>query len=324
MSIFVANHSSYPRIGDRPEQQELRRAIDRWEKREISDDELEQTVCKVLAEVVREQEKAGVDLVTDGQVRWYDPVSHWLKTLKGVKIGGLLRFFDTNFYFRVPKINRPLEQKDFPLVNDFEVAARASKKKVKAVLTGPITLALLSERGEGYESLNELISDLTKLLGRQVAALAAGGAGWIQIEEPMILRKPEFFGELSSSLKIIKEKKGKSKLLLTTYFGDASPYYQQLQEFPVDGLGLDCICGSELVERIVHDGTKKVLSLGLIDGRSTRLEKKADVMRPLKRILAKIGDRVLHLTSSCGLEYLPREAAFKKLTLLALVRNELS
>jgi 5-methyltetrahydropteroyltriglutamate--homocysteine methyltransferase len=327
MSTLVSNHSSYPRIGETPEEQKLRRAIDRWEKKEISDDELEGVVQAVIAEAILQQEKAGVDLVTDGQVRWYDPISHWMRGLKGVKIEGLLRFFDTNCYFRVPKVEKPLEPKEVSFVRqDLSLSLKASKKPVKAVLTGPITLAFLSEKGTSFGKIDELTHALTSLMATEISGLASEGASWIQIEEPILLKKPEFFPVLAKSLKALVEKKGRAKILLATYFADAAPFYGKLQDLPVDGLGLDCVYGPGLLEKVAKEGSNKVLSLGIVDGRSTGMEKVETLLKPLRRIrlaLNENGAKELHLTSSCGLEYLPRVRAFEKLSLLARLRDEL-
>lgn len=320
MSLIVANHSSYPRIGEKPDEQRLRQASEKFEKREITEEALEEIVRETTAGVLAEQERAGADLVTDGQVRWADPVSHWMGTLKGVKVGRLLRFFDTNFYYRVPTVDRPLERKGSPLREDLAWAIRSSKRPVKAVLTGPVTLALLSEQGRGWKA-EELVGDLTVELASEVAGLAAEGSPWIQIEEPVILRRPEFFPLLSKSLKRIAEKKGRTRILLATYFADAAPCYGKLQDLPVDGLGLDCIYGPGLLEMAARETTEKILSLGVVDGRSTRLEAIAGLVKPLRRLCLAREGRELHLTSSCGLEYLPRARAFDKLVLLARLKE---
>ena len=331
VSTLVSNHSSYPRIGETPEEQKLRRSIDRWEKKEITDDEIEGVVQGVIAETILQQEKAGADLVTDGQVRWQDPISHWMRGLKGVKIGGLLRFFDTNCYFRVPKVEKPLEPKEESFVRqDLSLSVKTAKKPVKAVLTGPITLAFLSEKGTSFEKIEELIQELTSLMAAEIAGLASQGASWIQIEEPILLKKPEFFPLLAKSLKAFVEKKGRSKILLATYFADAAPFYGKLQDLPVDGLGLDCVYGPGLLEKAAKEGSRKVLSLGLVDGRSTRLESIDQLLKPLKRVRLALdengenGEKEIHLTSSCGLEYLPRARAFEKMTLLARLKDALA
>src|SRR2546425_12700459 len=91
MELTLANHSSYPRIGDDADDQVLRRTIAQWEKREKTERELRAAEDAMTERALREQIDAGLDLVTDGQVRWYDPVSHLAGKLKGIRINGLLR-----------------------------------------------------------------------------------------------------------------------------------------------------------------------------------------------------------------------------------------
>ena len=106
MELRLANHSSYPRIGASGEQQRLRRAYGQRERGEVSADAFNQIQDSVVAEVIGEQVDAGCELLTDGQIRWYDPVSHLAGKLARVEINGLLRYFDTNFYFRQPVTKR--------------------------------------------------------------------------------------------------------------------------------------------------------------------------------------------------------------------------
>lgn len=329
VSVFVANHSSYPRIGEKAEEQKLRRAIERFDRKEISPQELDEAARQVIREVISEQEKAGLDLVTDGQVRWADPISHWVKGFQGVRLGGLLRFFDTNCYFRVPRISRlgkPLDPQGSLLRGDLAFSVRVAKRPVKAVLTGPVTTAVLSERKAGFGKIEELIDDLTLLAVQEVASLAEEGASWIQIDEPILPKKPDLFSLVSRVLKALEKRKGKAKILLTTFFGDASPLYEKLQDLPTDGLGFDCIYSRNLLEKIVAEGSEKTLFLGVVDGRSTRLETmgEGDLVKKLRRVYGALAGRELALTSSCGLEYLPRARAFEKLTILTKLKEAIS
>ena len=100
--LHLASTGSYPRIGDGPELQILRRAtasLDRGERNmaDLLDAEHEMTRLAIA-----DQLKAGLEVITDGQIRWYDPISHIASKLANVKIAGLQRYFDTNFYFRQP------------------------------------------------------------------------------------------------------------------------------------------------------------------------------------------------------------------------------
>ena len=74
----------------------------------MSADQLEETERSYIAEVIKEQEDAGLDLVTDGQVYWYDVVAHPASRLDGTETRGIVRFFDTNTYVRQPEVTGPI------------------------------------------------------------------------------------------------------------------------------------------------------------------------------------------------------------------------
>ena len=122
MDILTASAGSYPRIGSTVDQQEHRQAYAQLEKCEITKEDFEKIQDEVTREVIAEQTRAGLDVATDGQVRWYDPVSHLARGLEGCEINGLLRFFDTNFYFRQPVIKSRIKRKAPILKSEFEFA----------------------------------------------------------------------------------------------------------------------------------------------------------------------------------------------------------
>jgi 5-methyltetrahydropteroyltriglutamate--homocysteine methyltransferase len=314
MEISLASAGSYPRIGDQPKQQRLRKAYGRLERGEISAENFEKVQRFVAKAAIREQEEAGLDLVTDGQISWYDPVSHLAGKLEGVKINGLLRFFDTNFYFRQPIITAKLGWKGPWVQDEFVFAKKNSKKQVKQVLTGPYTLAKLSiVQTNAYPHLRDLVMDIANLMAREVEGLVRAGAAMIQIDEPAIIRHPADFEILREAITALARKKGKSKLALYTYFGDVAPIYDRLQSLPVEILGLDFTYSSQLLDRVARDGSDKRLGLGLIDGRNTRVETKEEVFKQLNRILPKLKGDTCYINPSCGLEYLPRDKAYRKL-----------
>ncbi|MCH7646376.1 MAG: methylcobamide--CoM methyltransferase, partial [Nitrospinae bacterium] len=144
MRLTATASGTYPRIGDRPEEQVLRKtiaAVDRGEKTEADIEEARQAMVRMA---IAEQEEAGLDIVTDGQIGWYDPISHLLRSVAGVEINGLLRYFDTNSYFRQPVIVGEIEVGEPQVVGEYRYAAGVASKPVKPVLTGAYTLAKLS------------------------------------------------------------------------------------------------------------------------------------------------------------------------------------
>ncbi len=312
MELLSASTGSYPRIGDRPEQQQHRQAYAQHERGEISDEEFERVQDEVTRGVIEEQVRAGLDVVTDGQVRWYDPISHFARKLGGCEINGLLRFFDTNFYFRQPVIKSKLVRRESVLKREFTFA-RGISKSVKPVLTGPYTLARLSinRRGDGFEPL---LDEFASVISQEIRELAEAGAELIQIDEPAILKNPADFQVFEKAVQKIVAEKGKARVALYTYFGDAMPIYQKLLKLPVDVLGFDFTYSPKLPNAIARFGCEKELGVGLIDGRNTRLEEENEVIDVLKLILPAVKSERVYLNPSCGLgDYLSREVAFKKL-----------
>src|SRR3989304_3339171 len=94
----------YPKIPNRPRPARLRAAIARLDRGEITPEELAQVEDEVTIEVIQEQVEAGLDLISDGQVRWEDDQTHIMRRLAGVEIGGLQRYLDTNTYYRQPEV----------------------------------------------------------------------------------------------------------------------------------------------------------------------------------------------------------------------------
>ena len=99
--LRLASVGSYPRIGDAPELQILRRATAALDRGDRNMADLLEAENEMTRRAISEQLKAGLEVITDGQIRWYDPISHIASRLENVKIAGLQRYFDTNFYFKI-------------------------------------------------------------------------------------------------------------------------------------------------------------------------------------------------------------------------------
>jgi 5-methyltetrahydropteroyltriglutamate--homocysteine methyltransferase len=322
MELILASHSSYPRIGESAEFQSLRRTIARWEKGEASESDLRAAEDRMTELALAEQIDAGVDVVTDGQVRWYDPISHLAGKLQGVRINGLLRFFDTNFYFRQPVVESEIRRTQPLIVEEFLFAKQKSTLPVKPVLTGPYTLARLSIEDQGKAGgFDKVLAGYTEALAEEVGALAAAGATLIQVDEPALLRHAADLPRAGQSIASLAARKGSAQLALALYFGDPAPLYDRLQSLPVDVLNLDFTYNPRLADVVIAGGASKTLALGLVDGRNTRLEDPVSVTRQLERIASSLSSGRAYLNPSCGLEYLPRDRAQLKLKHLTTIRK---
>src|SRR3990167_11206919 len=85
MKLLLTNAGSYPRIGETPELQLLRRTQAALDRKESTPESLHAAEGALVKAALREQEEAGLDLVTDGQVRWNDPISHFAGKLAGIE-----------------------------------------------------------------------------------------------------------------------------------------------------------------------------------------------------------------------------------------------
>ncbi|MGH7262440.1 MAG: methylcobamide--CoM methyltransferase, partial [Candidatus Rokuibacteriota bacterium] len=208
MELILTTAGSYPRIGDAPQLQRHRQAYAQRERGEMNEEGFQNVEDETTAEVIREQIEAGIELVSDGQIRWYDPFSHFARGLEGVEINGLLRLFDTNFYFRQPVLTGRVRRKRPILVREYEFARSVSSRPVKPVLPGPYTLARGSVLGGGYGSVHALAIAYADVLAEEVGDLARAGATLIQLDEPSILHHPEDLNVLQEALALLAAARG--------------------------------------------------------------------------------------------------------------------
>src|SRR3990170_2294351 len=95
---------SYPKVPNLPRPARLRNTINRFDRGQITEEELRQVEDEVTVEALQEQAEAGLDLVTDGQIRWADEQTYLARRLAGCSLSGLIRWFDTNMYYRQPVV----------------------------------------------------------------------------------------------------------------------------------------------------------------------------------------------------------------------------
>lgn len=307
---------NYPRIGDASEEQALRRSIARFEKGEIAAEELREAEREVVRAVLREQNDAGIDVVSDGQISWYDSQSHIARKLASIEIDGLVRYFDTNTYYRQPVVRGAVAWREPILLDEWAFAQANSRAPVKAILTGPLTLASLA-LDKHYRTEKALTLDLASALGEEVSRLVHRGAAFIQIDEPILTRHPNELPIAIEGLERIRARKGSAVLVLFTYFGDVVTIYEDLVESPADAVGVDLVQGFATWSALVKYGSKKPLVLGLIDARNTKKEDPGAIAKKVLELKDTVDLKTTYLSPSNGLEFLPRERAREKLRILA-------
>ncbi len=347
--LYLSSTGSYPRFGDTHELLVLRRTMDALATGDRTTADLLDAQNDMTREAIADQVKAGLDIVTDGLIRWNDPISHLPGKLDNVRMEELLPFFETRTYFRQPVLTGKPTRRGHLVAADYSFARnalghlptpakKAGKLAIKPVLTGPFTLAKysISENGaaEGTKTaggdLETRARDFAEVLALEIETLAQGGAQLIQIDEPAILCHPGDWAiferaiqHLAKTRDLLKKSGRALELALYTYFYDATPMFEKFMDLPVDVLGFDLVSSETLTETIAAAGSAKPLALGVVDGCRTALENPETVARDVERLLGKIHGGRAYLGPSCGLEYLSRSNAFAKLELLPKIHRVL-
>jgi 5-methyltetrahydropteroyltriglutamate--homocysteine methyltransferase len=304
MRILCANHSSYPAPGP-----------------DISAE-------AGLAAALRDQEAAGLDLITDGQLTWGDPVTPMLAPLDGVRLGPPQALPGGLGEAAEPIVQGKLRRHRPLCVAAYTAAAQRALKPVKVVLTGPYTLAHAARIATtAYRGPSELARDLATLLAQEVAALVAAGAPVIQIDEPLILQRPLDARLLRELLEPLYDAAGgAAQIMVSTYGGDATALYAQLNSLPADVIALDCADRPALCDLIAESGSGKPLALGLVDysSGSPAASDIARLARLVERCVRRYAHDTIMLQPARGLRGAPVATARAALALLCDVRDSVA
>lgn len=303
---------SYPKPPDEGQPFVLRKTLHAIERDEATAEDLTRAQDDLVRAVIAEQEEAGVGLVTDGQARWDDILTPFARHIAGFEIGGLLRWFDNNTYYRRPVCVGPPEWRGPSSVDAFKFAAEKATVPVKAVIPGPVTFARMS-LDEHYGTHEDFVLAIARVLAQEAFELEAAGATVIQIDEPSLLDAPEDLDLAAGALGVITGELERAETILATYFGDAKRLGPQIFDLPVDGFGFDFVAGPENREVVKEIPPEKKLQAGLVDGRNTKLEDLDGLARSISDLAELVTPERLRVSPSCGLEYLPREKARAKL-----------
>jgi 5-methyltetrahydropteroyltriglutamate--homocysteine methyltransferase len=301
----------------------LRKTLNTLDKGLATPDDVKKAQEDLAREVIAEQEAAGIDLVTDGGVRWDDLVTPFARHMAGFEIGGLLRFFDNNVYYRRPVCTGAIDWRGPATVDAYSFARSIATVPVKAVIPGPVTFARLSV-DEHYADHEGFTLAIANVLAQEAFELAAAGARHIQIDEPALLDAPEDLDLAQRALDIVTRDLQGGETILATYFGDAKRLGRDLFDLPVDAFGLDLVSGPENQSLIGELPADKGLQAGIVDARNTRLEDLDELTRTIASLAEAVGERRLRVSPSCGLELLPRDRAEAKLKRLSKAAGEVS
>lgn len=308
---------NYPKVAEGAYSTTLIGAVTKWQRKELSDAQLEDTCQEITKAVIQEQEQAGLDLVTDGQIRWEDLVTPFARGLDGFEINGLSRWFNNNTYYRRPILHKAPARRRPVLVEQYRCAARCATKPVKAVLPGPYTLAVMSE-DRHYKRLRPFALKLAELLHAEAGDLAKAGAPLIQFDEPAVgFGPPTGAGKTDMKLAVdalrVAAKGLTTQTAVYTYFGSLDGGLEALMRLPVDLIGVDVVSDPKTLSALKRVKITKALALGCLDGRNTKLESVTELHALFNVVRKRVGLDRLHVNPNCGLEFLPHSQALAKI-----------
>ncbi len=326
MSIRTTVVGSYPKVTESGSDN-LPGTIDKWQKQAVNDPGLQQEIEKVIRRVLQEQEQAGLDLVTDGQIRWEDLPHLIARSSKGIGRGALRRFFDNNVYYRRLEMADSVAWQKSAAAEEISFASTATKKPLKAALPGPLMLAYATELKPG-QTVESLIPFYADLLRQEGQALEKAGVKEIQIDEPNLSAAEPLTAKTVEAINKIFAGI-KARRWVAVYFQDVSAALPALAKLQVEVLSLDLVSAREknpnllakTADFLKSGAWKGEVALGLVDARNTKLENAAKLKEEIVLFTQVIPAEKLWLSPNCGLEFLPHQSAEKKIKLLREAAN---
>lgn len=306
---------SYPKLPTRTGEVNLRVTLNRRDQGKATDQDVVDAIHETTRRVIEMEERAGLDLLMDGAAGWEDAQTYVARGLAGFTIAGLIRYLDTNTYYRQPEIVGAVSWTKPITVGDYMAASEMTSKPVKAFLPGPYSLYRFS-KDLHYGDPVAACEAIGKALGREAAALEDAGAAWIHFEEPWLGRaRAEDAAAIRAALGAALAGR-RARTVVHVPFRAPNAIFAAIRELPWTTLGLDLVEGPAGWELIPLFPEGRGVALGLIDARNTRLESADAVAKMASRAASLRPDLDYQITPTASLEYLPADKAEAKVALL--------
>lgn len=304
-------------VGSFPQPDWLDRLRDLAEEDEAVDlGEAFDDACKSC---ILDQERAGLDVVTDGEMRRAGMVEHFTTFIDGYEQDG----GGSGWNQRMPTVVDTVSSSGPWLVDDFEFAEAVATRPVKTTITGPFTLASFATL-EAYDDVEQLAYDFAELVAAEADRLAAAGAEWIQIDEPALGMSPH--GDIANEClrRIADRTPADVRLGVHICSGNYRNLVPALFEFPVDEVDLEFASDDADDPRDVLGGVELScdVGFGVVDSASKDVDPVEEIRANIERALGLVPPERLTLTPDCGLKPLTRESAIGKVRNLATAVRE--
>lgn len=308
------------------------RARDIWR---VPEPYLEQAQDDATLVAVRDMERAGIDIVTDGEIRRESYSNRFATALDGIDLDDpaqqVGRAGQVNL---VPRVTGKVRRKHPVEVRDVAFLRRNTDRAIKITLPGPFTMAQQAQ-DDFYGDPEELAMDYAAAVNEEARDLKAAGADVIQIDEPWLQARPEAAKHhgVRAINRALQGIPGPTVVHLC--FGYAHVVHDKPSGYSFLPQLSDCIAEQISIEAaqpnldlgVLRDLAGKTILLGVVGLGDPRVETAEEVAARLRHGLAHVPADRLIAAPDCGMKYLPREVAFGKLRALAegaaLVRRKL-
>ncbi len=278
-----------------------------------------QNDATVLA--IRAQEEAGIDIVTDGEIRRESYSNRFATALEGVDIDNPGTALDRSGHPNpVPRIvgrirrTRPVE------VEDLRFLKSNTKKQVKITVPGPFTMSQQAQN-DFYPSPEDAAMDYAVAVNEEIRDLFAAGADVVQIDEPYMQARPEKAREygLRALNRALQGIEGATAVHIC--FGYAAIIHQrpsgysflpELAGSPVKQVSIET-AQANLDCSVLQSLKNKKIMVGCLDLSEAKVETPQVIVGRVKKAMAFAKAEDIILAPDCGMKYLPREAADGKM-----------
>jgi len=285
---------------------------------------------------IRAQEAAGIDIVTDGEIRRESYSNRFATALEGVDLDNPGTALDRSGHPNpVPRVIGEIRRKHAVCVEDLKFLRAHTDRAVKVTVPGPFTMAQQAQIDHYGGSRKLAAMDYATAVNAEIRDLFAAGADIVQIDEPYMQARPEEAREfgLAALNRALEGVKGTTAVHIC--FGYAAIIHSRPSGYSFLAELAGCSCRQISIETaqsnldcaILRELPGKKIMLGVLDLSTSEVESPELVAERIRRALPHIKAEDLIIAPDCGLKYLPRDAAFGKLKSMVagaqLVRKQL-
>jgi 5-methyltetrahydropteroyltriglutamate--homocysteine methyltransferase len=291
----------------------------------VSAELLEQAQDDATIVAIRDMERAGIDIISDGEIRRESYSNRFATALDGVdpRNPGVITDRNGN-ETHVPRVVGPIRRTGPIELRDMQFLRRHTDRPAKITLPGPFTMAQQA-RNEHYHDLEELAMDYAEAVNAEAHDLQDAGADVIQLDEPWLRNDPE----AAKRYAVPAINRALAGLTVPTAlhlcFGYAAvvkhqkptgySFLPQLADTIAQQISIEA-AQPKLDLGVLSDLAGKVIILGVIDLADPSVDTIEQVTTRIRAGLARVPPERLILAPDCGMKYLPRPTAFNKLCML--------